>query len=138
MTNNDTASWNPEERPWRVVRYMSSGPHGWSTKVSTFATEVAARADFDEDLGHGVTTADLDFAENAATWLENGRWRCVDQRRATDAVICPICQSRITLTSAGRLRVHRKRGQTDRCDGSERKARLANEPGQHATPPRRR
>lgn len=40
-------------------------------------------------------------------------------------VVCKTCGSRVSVTKDGLTRVHRKRGQTDQCDGSQRRVHPA-------------
>lgn len=76
-------AWNPVEKPYRVLWTGRVGPRYWEyrTEPKTFATEEEARAAFDAPMVSPFTTVELDFAENAATWLQNGRWRHIAKRK---------------------------------------------------------
>jgi hypothetical protein len=78
-----TTKWDPTVEPWRVVRtFYAPPPTRWRTQVFTFATEAEARVEYEQPLGRAVDVR-ITYAENAATWTRNGRWRQIAERRRT-------------------------------------------------------
>lgn len=77
--------WNPVEKPWRVSRVFQSGAsyhHGWKYQTPTaFATYAEAYEEFMKKQGRGFLSADITFAENAATWMKNGKWKMIQKRK---------------------------------------------------------
>lgn len=75
--------WYPDEAPFRVFatyRSNSHYHHGWvSGRPQTFATEAEARAAVKGLSRRGLINIYIHYAENAATWRRNGRWRLVEK-----------------------------------------------------------
>lgn len=79
-------TWNPETHPWRVQIVLSGSqfPYGWRSVETVYASEAEARAVFDAPLPAFGSKIMIQFAENAPTWRNNGRWRQVARRLRTE------------------------------------------------------
>lgn len=74
--------WNPAEKPYRVTQVRPTGAwglHGWRSSHQTYATLQEAEAAYDAAAAKDVR---LDRADNAAEWLERGRWTQLKRKRA--------------------------------------------------------
>ncbi len=73
--------WNPQEMPYRVMATYRSGAHGhhgWANGApQVFATEADARNALAKLEKRRLIAAHIHRAENAATWMKNGRWALV-------------------------------------------------------------
>lgn len=88
---------------------------------------VIKRENGDEDLlilcDECLRTID-DYADILSTKVCAGRCERCGQSPPAAApthVNCEVCGSQISVTKDGLTRVHRKRGQTDQCTGSQRR-----------------
>lgn len=77
-------TWKPTEKPYRV-RFVSHdstpGLYGWSDRVEVYATLFEAWARASEPMKAHVYETQVDYAQNAATWMDNGRWRKIGERK---------------------------------------------------------
>jgi hypothetical protein len=83
--------WNPIAEPYRAIWYWrqpGNGMGGWNSRTKFFATKAEAVAAISERFTGSVFRAVVHVVVNPETWMKNGRWQLVAERKRHQQIVC--------------------------------------------------